>query len=85
MDQVCLLWSMYANVRSGGFLLGRSGDVVLVQFVVYSQKDIFFIKVFSIGDQPNQHTTILASELLTAAVPILPAFPNTRQAFLADF
>lgn len=34
MVQVCLLLSISANLRSGGFVLRRSGDAVLVQFVV---------------------------------------------------
>jgi hypothetical protein len=39
----------------------------------------------AVGDRTNLDRTILGSDLLTAAVPILPAFVNTRQAFLADF
>jgi len=38
-----------------------------------------------VGDRTNLDSTILASDLLTVAVPILPAFVNTRQAFLVDF
>ncbi|WP_333459056.1 hypothetical protein [Microcoleus sp. Pol10D4] len=34
MVQVCLLSSISANLRSGGFVLRRSGDAVSVQFVV---------------------------------------------------
>ncbi len=38
----------------------------------------------AVCDRTNLDSTILASDLLTAAVPILPVFVNTRQAFLAD-
>jgi len=34
MVQVCLLSSISGNLRSGGFVLRRSGDAVRVQFVV---------------------------------------------------
>lgn len=39
---------------------------------------------YAVCDRANLDSTILASDLLTAVVPILPAFVNTRQAFLAD-
>ncbi|WP_445171522.1 hypothetical protein [Microcoleus sp.] len=44
MTQVCLLSSISGNTRSGGFFLGRSGDAVLVQFVVVFQLAIISIK-----------------------------------------
>ena len=44
MTQVSLLWSISGNMRSGGFLLGRSGDAVLLQFVVVIQLAIISIK-----------------------------------------
>ncbi|MEG4499802.1 hypothetical protein QUB05_17205 [Microcoleus sp. F10-C6] len=37
MTQVCQLSSISGNLRSGGFLLSRSGDAVFVQFVVISR------------------------------------------------
>ncbi|MEG4145545.1 hypothetical protein QUA24_06300 [Microcoleus sp. Pol12B5] len=40
MAQVCLLLSISGNLRSGGFVLRRSGDAVLVQFVVIFELDI---------------------------------------------
>jgi hypothetical protein len=44
MVQVSLLSSISGNMRSGGFLLGRSGDAVLLQFVVILQLAIISIK-----------------------------------------
>ncbi|MEG3957577.1 hypothetical protein [Microcoleus sp. herbarium2] len=44
MTQVSLLSSISGNMRSGGFLLGRSGDAVLLQFVVVLQLAIICIK-----------------------------------------
>ncbi|MEG4630415.1 hypothetical protein QUB56_12480 [Microcoleus sp. AR_TQ3_B6] len=44
MVKVSLLLSISGNMRSGGFLLGRSGDAVLVQFVVIFQRAIISIK-----------------------------------------
>ncbi|MEG3900142.1 MULTISPECIES: hypothetical protein [unclassified Microcoleus] len=44
MIQVCWLWSISGNVRSGGFLLGRSGDAMLLQFMVVVQLAIICMK-----------------------------------------
>ncbi|MEG3878473.1 hypothetical protein QT971_12210 [Microcoleus sp. herbarium19] len=44
MVKLCLLWSISANVRSGGFLLGRSGDAMLLQFMVAVQLAIICMK-----------------------------------------
>ncbi|WP_445316484.1 hypothetical protein [Microcoleus vaginatus] len=43
MVQVCLLSFISDNTRSGGFLLGRSGDAVLVKFVV-----IFLLAIMAV-------------------------------------
>jgi len=44
MTKVSLLSSISGYMRSGGFLLGRSGDAVLLLFVVVLQLAIISIK-----------------------------------------
>lgn len=79
-------------MRSGGLFLLRSGDLILADRVMgceeacgsFHSNNNFKLMCFEKGDRANRDRTILSSDLLTAAVPMLPAFPNIRQAFLAD-
>jgi hypothetical protein len=64
MTQVSLLSSISGNMRSGGFLLGRSGDAVLLQFVVSSSTSYYLYKIkfypfSSRGTIENTFTAVL--------------------------
>lgn len=62
MVQVSLLSSISGNMRSGGFLLGRSGDAVLVQFVVifFTSYYVCKIKFYPFSSRGTRENTLIA-------------------------